>query len=83
MGDFVEKKINETISWIARVKQHPTDIPVDKLEYYKKTIALIEEPIIRIKLSEMLDEVLGQNLNFQRQMIQKEIDYLEHKKRNL
>lgn len=83
MGDFVEKKINETISWIAHVKQYPTDIPVDKLEYYKKTIALIEEPIIRIKLSEMLDEVLGQNPNFQRQMIQKEIDYLEHKKRNL
>lgn len=83
MGDFVEKKINETISWIAKVKQHPTDIPADKFEYYKKTIALIEEPIIRIKLSEMLDELLGQNPNFQRQMIQKEIDYLEHKKRNL
>lgn len=83
MGDFVEKKINETIRWIAKVRQYPTDIPIGELDYYKKTIALIEEPIIRIKLSEMLDEVLCQNPNFQRQMIQKEIDYLEHKKRNL
>lgn len=83
MGDFVEKKINEIIQWINGAKHYPTDIPTDKLEYYKKTIALIEEPIIRIKLSEMLDELLGQNADFQRQMIQKEIDYLEHKKRNL
>ncbi len=79
MGDFVEDKIKETIEWINKVKQYPRDIPIEKKEYYKRVISIIEEPVIRIKLSEMLDEVLGENPEFEREMIRKEINYLINK----
>lgn len=83
MGDFAESKIEATIKWINKIKNHPNDIPVDKLEYHKKVISVIEEPIIRFKLSEMLQEVLGQNSAFQKEMIDKEIRYLRDKLDNL
>jgi ABC-type multidrug transport system ATPase subunit len=83
IGDFAKEKIEETIKWINKAKHFPTDIPIDKYNYYKKIISIIDEPIIRTKLSEMIEELTGNNTEFQKNMLQKEINYLQSKKDNL
>lgn len=83
MGDFAKEKIEETIKWINKTMEHPTDVSVEKYNYYKQVISIIDEPIIRLKLSEMLEELILNNKDFQKEMIQKEIDYLINKKENL
>lgn len=83
IGDFAKAKIEEAIKWINKSKESPIDINEDKYNYYKQVISVIDEPIIRVKLSEMLEELIGDNSDFQKEMIQKEIDYLINKKENL
>jgi len=84
MGDFAKEKIEETIKWINKTKLHPNDIPEDKYNYYKQIISIIDESIIRRKLSEMFEELKRiDNNEFKKEMMQKEIDYLTRKMKNL
>ncbi len=84
IGDFSKSKINEVIAWINKHK----DIPEEKrdgnfkeeLEYYKKIINLIDEKIIRLKLTEMITDLIGDD-DYYNEMIDKEIQRLKNKKR--
>lgn len=74
IGEFAKTKIEETINWINQNKPHKTIDEVE-LEYYKSVIELIDEKIVRLKLSEMLSEIEGNN-DFQKAVYDKEIDFL-------
>lgn len=85
MGDFAKWKIEESIKWINLEKykkdsksQDPYELNVKEYEIHKKIIELIDEPVLRIKLAEMLDELKGDNV-FQKELALKEIQYLKTK----
>jgi hypothetical protein len=50
------------------------------LEYYKKVISLIDEKVVKMKLTEMITDVTTDD-NYYNQIIDKEIEYLQNKKR--
>ena len=79
IGDFAKSKINEVITWINE-NRNKTKIDEEKLAYYKKVIELIDERIIKLKLSEMITELLPDN-TFYNEMIDKEIEKLQNQKR--
>jgi predicted ATP-binding protein involved in virulence len=84
IGEFAKMKIENTIQWLNENKdpvKRNTDFTAE-FEYHKKNIAIIDEPIMRIKLSEMLDELL-EGKEFQKAMLQKEIDFLIERKKIL
>ncbi len=85
IGDFAKEKITETIDWINKNK-NSKDRNVQKFTeeilYYKKIISLIDEHITKIKLSEMISELESDN-QFQKQILDDEIDYLLRKRKNL
>jgi hypothetical protein len=85
MGDFAKWKIEETIKWINLEKykkdsksQDPYELNVEEYNFHKKIIELIDEPVLGIKLAEMLDELKGDNF-FQKELALKEIQYLKTK----
>ena len=53
----------------------------EKYQFYKGIISLIDEPILRIKLSEMLSEI-DENDDFHDDLIKEQIDYLKDKLKN-
>lgn len=79
IGDFALKKINDAIDWINKNK-NKTKISKRKLTYYKKVIELIDERVIKLKLSEMITELLPDN-TFYNEMIDKEIEKLQNQKK--
>lgn len=79
IGDFALKKINDVIGWINKNK-NKTKISKRKLIYYKKVIELIDERVIKLKLSEMITELLPDN-TFYNEMIDKEIEKLQNQKK--
>lgn len=79
IGDFAKSKINEIITWINE-NRNKTKIDEEKLAYYKKVIELIDERVIKLKLSEMITELLPDN-TFYNEMIDKEIEKLQNQKR--
>ena len=79
IGDFAKSKIKEVIDWINKNK-NKTKISKKKLTYYKKVIELIDERIIKLKLSEMITELLPDN-TFYNEMIDKEIEKLQNQKK--
>ena len=79
IGDFALKKINDVIDWINKNK-NKTKISKRKLIYYKKVIELIDERVIKLKLSEMITELLPDN-TFYNEMIDKEIEKLQNQKK--
>jgi hypothetical protein len=84
IGEFAKMKIENTIQWLNENKdpvKRNTDFTAE-FEYHKKNIAIIDEPIMRIKLSEMLDELV-EGKEFQKAMLQKEIDFLIERKKIL
>ncbi|WP_128330112.1 AAA family ATPase [Apibacter sp. HY039] len=84
MGDFAKEKIEETIQWIDENKEpenRGTSFE-EKLKYYKKVIELIDEQIIKLKLAEMISELV-EDKEFQRKLINEEIKFLEQKKKEL
>jgi ABC-type dipeptide/oligopeptide/nickel transport system ATPase component len=85
IGDFAKERITETIDWINKNK-NSKDRNVQKFPeeiiYYKKIISLIDEHITKIKLSEMISELEPDN-QFQKQILDDEIDYLLRKRQNL
>jgi predicted ATP-binding protein involved in virulence len=68
IGDFANKKINETIFWLNEKENKAV------YEYHKKLIQNIDEPIIQRKLAEMYSEKMKKNLS--EELLQKEIDIL-------
>ena len=79
IGDFAKSKIKEVIDWINKNK-NKTKISKKKLTYYKKVIELIDERVIKLKLSEMITELLPDN-TFYNDMIDKEIEKLQNQKK--
>lgn len=88
IGDFAKSKIEETIRWLnhskalksADVKNFSIDSKI--LDIHKKIIAMIDEPIIKLKLAEMLDELLDSK-ELQREALDKEIKILTNRRDNL
>jgi predicted ATP-binding protein involved in virulence len=74
MGDFAKQKIKETIEWLNNDNRIES-----KKEYFKKIIEIIDEPILKRKLSEMYSNVIGENLELV--LIEKEIEMLEKRKK--
>lgn len=74
IGDFAKEKIEEVIHWIKNNKEIEQ---YNRKEYEKmqKIISLIEEPVLRNKLVEMLSEI-EINEDFINEMIAKETAYL-------
>lgn len=83
MGDFAKETIESIISWIEKSEELKKDVSLSEIDKYKKLISIIDEPVIRIKLSEMIDELAGNSSEFQKEMIQREIELLQKKKDSL
>ena len=79
IGDFAKSKINEVITWINE-NRNKTKIDEEKLAYYKKVIELIDERVIKLKLSEMITKLLPDN-TFYNKVIDDEIKRLENLKK--
>ncbi|WP_442265795.1 AAA family ATPase [Tenacibaculum sp. ZS6-P6] len=78
MGVFAKKKIEEVIDWInENDKNHKEGKGYDRegIVRVKKIIKLIEEPVLRNKLTEMLSEIEVDE-NFINDMIHKQTKYL-------
>lgn len=85
MGDFARGKIENTIKWI-NLEKHKKDsklldpyvFNIKEFDLHKQIIELIDEPVLRMKLAEMLDELKEDN-GFQKELALKEIEYLKTK----
>ena len=85
IGDFSKSKIKEVIDWINKNKnlsdtQKSTPEFKDKLQYYKKVVNLIDEKIVKIKLAEMITDLVPDN-NYYNQVIDDEVEFLNRKKK--
>ncbi len=85
IGDFSKSKIKEVIDWINKNKnlsdtQKSTPEFKDKLQYYKKVVNLIDEKIVKIKLAEMITNLVPDN-NYYNQVIDEEVEFLNRKKK--
>lgn len=80
MGDFAKNKIEEIILWINENKENKrrNEDFYSKLQFYKKIIEVIDERILKLKLSEMISELEGDK-SFQKEILKKEIDLLNKK----
>lgn len=80
MGDFAKNKIEEIILWINENKENKrrNEEFYSELNFYKKIIEIIDERILKVKLSEMISELEGDN-SFQKEILKKEIDLLNKK----
>jgi hypothetical protein len=78
VGDFAVAKIDKTITWLnsERGFEQPD------VEYHRKVIDLIDEPIIKKKLSSMFSEKVGDSA-FEQSVIIKQMKRLENQLRNL
>lgn len=80
IGEFVKRQIdNILISFKKYKKDNITNIPNDDLIYYKKFIATLDERILKLKLGEMLAEIINDN-QFQNELIDEEIKHLNQRK---
>ena len=85
IGDFAKSKIKAVIDWIEKNKNKTQNFKENKdfireLEYHKKVINLIDEKIIKIKLAEMITDLVPDE-TYYNQVIDKEIEFLRNKKR--
>lgn len=84
IGDFARKKIEHTIMWLNEQKQKKDESGVsyalnrEEFVHHQSIIKIIDEPVIKIKLAEMLDE-LNDQIDVQKEIIQREIDLLNEK----
>lgn len=85
IGDFAKEKIEKTIKWIKdnkESKNRNADTFSKELDYHKKVISIIDEPVVKIKLSEMISELEDSN-DFQKQILDDEIRFLTEKRDKL
>lgn len=75
IGDFANSKIEYVIKWINDHRNKKAEFNRDEFNDVKKTISLIEEIVLRNKLTEMLNEV-DFDEQFIKKMIQKQSDFL-------
>lgn len=80
IGNFAKSKIENVIDWINDIKSKRKVLLEEELEYCKDVIELIDERVIKLKLSEMITELLPDN-TFYNDMIDKEIEKLQNQKR--
>lgn len=85
IGDFSRSKIKEVIDWInenKKVSEIRKSTPefIEKLEYYKKVVNLIDEKVVKIKLTEMITDLVPDNEYFN-QVIDREIELLRSKRK--
>jgi hypothetical protein len=84
IGDFAKNKIEKVVTWIKKsrkVDEKGDSYEID-LENNRKLISLIDEPILRSKLSEMISELTG-DIELIKNNLQKEIDRLTKKRDSL
>jgi len=84
IGDFAKSKIEEIINWINENKNNKnrSEEFFMKLDFYKRIIEIVDERILKIKLSEMISELEG-NTEFRKRVILKEIDNLTNQLEDL
>jgi AAA ATPase domain len=84
IGDFAKDKIEETIEWISNNKTsaHRSELFEEEMTYYKSLITIIDEHIIKVKLSEMIAELDDSN-DFHKQVLDREIAALVNKRNRL
>lgn len=85
IGDFAKEKIEKTIEWIndnKELKDRNSDTFEKELAYHKKVISIIDEPVVKIKLSEMISALEDSN-DFQKQILDDEIRFLTEKRDKL
>lgn len=75
IGNFASDKIQEAIKWLNNKNN------LEDLNYYKKLIMIIDEPIVQRKLAEMFDDKT--NENFQVEVIDAQIKKLNELKNRL
>lgn len=81
IGNFAKEKIEQTIEWVNIFRNNNEDEKEglkQEIAYYKSIIEIIDEPIVRLKLSEMMSELEGTN-DFQKKIIENEIILLQEK----
>lgn len=78
IGEFSKDKINEIIEWIRanRKVEDRVEGYADKKVIYEKWISYIDEPITKIKLSEMMGELDGNSIDSRNRMLDEEIERL-------
>jgi ABC-type Mn2+/Zn2+ transport system ATPase subunit len=85
IGDFAKIKIEETIKWINKnsdPKNRDKDLFFKEIKYHKQIISIIDESIVKIKLSEMISDLEDIN-DFQKQILNDEIKFLTNKRDKL
>lgn len=85
IGDFAKNKIEKTIGWIndnKESKKRKAKNFSKELEYHKRVVSIIDESIVKIKLSEMISELEDKN-DFQKQILDDEINFLTFKRDKL
>ncbi|WP_372473305.1 hypothetical protein AB4865_10775 [Capnocytophaga sp. ARDL2] len=80
IGDFAKSKIEETIIWINENKTNKGENFEKELEYHKKIINLIDERVLKLKLTEMITELVPDD-HYYNQIIEEEIEKLKRLKK--
>lgn len=85
IGDFSKSKIKEVIEWINENKKlsdkyKSTPKFIAQLEYYKSVVNLIDEKIVKMKLAEMITDLVPDN-DYYNQIIESEIEFLRNRKK--
>lgn len=75
MGDFAEGKIQEAIDWCLNSESKTGSAEIEKL------ISLIDEPLIKVKLSEMFSAKMGHSI--ERARLEKQREYIENRLKEL
>lgn len=88
IGDFAKRKLEETINWInenhEKIKENKNfNLNVDEYEYYKKIIAITDEPVLHIKLNEMLLSLRPDDIQLKIDNIDEQIKQLDKEKEEL
>jgi hypothetical protein len=85
IGDFSKSKIKEVIEWIKESKKSSDKFKstpkfIAQLEYYKSIVNLIDEKIVKMKLAEMITDLVPDN-DYYNQIIESEIEFLRNRKK--
>lgn len=75
IGDFASEKIKEAVKWLNEENN------LERKEYFKSLISLIDEPIVQRKLAEMYDAKT--NVNFHADIIDQQINRLQELRNKL
>lgn len=84
IGTFSQNKIEETIKWINDNKKEKEELKLflnNKL-FHQQIISLIDEPILKTKLGEMLTEI-DNDQEFQKKLLDQQIELLTKKRNSL